>query len=434
MKKYILAATLMAAFMTTAFAQSGTNSSYSQYGLGLLSDQSTGFNRGMNGVGIGFHERNQVNVLNPASYSAFDSLTFVFDAGFSGQITNMSEGGQRINAKNADFEYAVAGFRAMKHLGISFGLIPYSNIGYNYATSGYVGGLQTVTQTTTYSGSGGVHQAYIGAGWEPIKGLAVGANVSFLWGDYSKGVSAVFDDSYAYTTARTYIASYHSYKLDFGVQYTLPLSVNNYMTIGATYSPGHSIGGNPQVISTSTNSTTTKSDTIPNTENGDAELNLDIPSAYGVGLMWNYKNKLKLGLDYSFQNWSKLNDLYYYADDFTSSYVVRSGNYMDRHKITLGGQITPNEMSRSFFNRVQYRFGMGYTSPYYKINGADGPKEYSVSAGFGIPIVNAYNNRSTLNISGQWVHTDGALIKENTFRINIGFTFNEKWFMKWKVE
>ena len=96
---------------TTAFAQSGTNSPYSQFGLGTLADQSTGFNRGMNGVGIGFREHNQVNPLNPASYSSIDSLTFIFDAGLSGQITNLKEGTKKVNAKNADFEYAVAGFR-----------------------------------------------------------------------------------------------------------------------------------------------------------------------------------------------------------------------------------------------------------------------------------------------------------------------------------
>ena len=53
---------------------------------------------------------------------------------------------------------------------------------------------------------------------------------------------------------------------------------------------------------------------------------------------------------------------------------------------------------------------------------------------FGIPIVNAYNNRSLLNISAQWVRQDSKVfITENTFRINIGLTFNERWFAKWKV-
>ena len=40
-----------------------------------------------------------------------------------------------------------------------------------------------------------------------------------------------------------------------------------------------------------------------------------------------------------------------------------------------------------------------------------------------------------LNISGQWVKASAKdLITENTFRINIGLTFNERWFNKWKVK
>ena len=40
-----------------------------------------------------------------------------------------------------------------------------------------------------------------------------------------------------------------------------------------------------------------------------------------------------------------------------------------------------------------------------------------------------------LNISGQWVRSSAkGLLNENTFRINIGITFNERWFMKWKVD
>ncbi len=68
----IIAAAVLSAMTITTYAQSGTNSPYSQYGLGLLSDQTSGFNRGMNGLGLGFHEHNQVNFQNPASYSAID--------------------------------------------------------------------------------------------------------------------------------------------------------------------------------------------------------------------------------------------------------------------------------------------------------------------------------------------------------------------------
>ena len=56
MKKiYITACFVMVALAT--YAQSGTNSPYSQYGWGVHADQTSGFNRGMNGVGIAFQEK-----------------------------------------------------------------------------------------------------------------------------------------------------------------------------------------------------------------------------------------------------------------------------------------------------------------------------------------------------------------------------------------
>ena len=123
MKKQFLAA-LMMSLALTVNAQSGMNSPYSQWGLGLLSDQTSGFNAGMNGVGLGFHEHNQVNYINPASYSSVDSLTFLFDAGISGQISNFNENGVKKSHKNANLEDVVAAVRAFGHMGVSFGILP----------------------------------------------------------------------------------------------------------------------------------------------------------------------------------------------------------------------------------------------------------------------------------------------------------------------
>ena len=113
---------------------------------------------------------------------------------------------------------------------------------------------------------------------------------------------------------------------------------------------------------------------------------------------------------------------------------MRGGMYSDRHKFTLGTEFTPNSMSRRFLNRVNYRAGASYATSYYKFNSNNGPKELSASIGFGIPIQNSLNNRSILNVSGQWVREFGSTINENSFRLTIGFTFNERWFAKWKVE
>ncbi len=433
MKKYLVAALMMAVCLQGANAQSGTNSPYSQFGLGLMSDQSAGFNRGMNGLSLGFHERNQINYLNPASYSSLDSLSFIFDAGLSGQITNFKDGSNRVNANNADFEYVVAGFRLFKNLGLSFGLIPYTNIGYSYSTTQDVNDANSTVATNTYEGSGGIHQVYLGIGWQPIHGFSIGVNGSYLYGDYERTVTNSYSDSYANTLTKKYTADVRSYKIDFGAQYTARLSKKDELTLGVTYGLGHKIGGNPTINIISTNSQTSVADTTTFSGNG---LKLSIPTSLGVGFMYNHNNSLKLGVDYNLQRWGNEEFPVFETDaNGNSTYAMQAGYYKDRHTITAGADFCPRENSRSFAQRVHYRAGISYATPYYYINGIEGPKELSASLGFGIPIINTWNNRSILNISAQWVRRSATnLITENTFRINIGLTFNERWFAKWKVE
>lgn len=431
MKKNIVCALFLTAMSLTAVAQSGTNSPYSQYGLGVLADQTSGFNRGMNGVGLGFREHNQVNFINPASYSAMDSLTFIFDAGVSGQITNFKENGKKLNANNADFEYAVAGFRAFKHVGMSFGILPFTNVGYSYSSSEPLSDGSSAYYTNTYSGSGGLHQIYLGVGWEPLKGLSVGVNGAYLWGSLDRSVSSSYSDAYVNTLSKTYSADVRSYNLMFGAQYQFALTKKDNVTLGATYTLGHKLGADPECTVQSTNSQTS----VTYSDTKTAKNGLEIPTMFGVGLSWNHSNRIKAGVDYSLQKWGSVVYPQYQGNDNSFTYEAQKGLFSDRHKVNLGVDYCDNERSRHFLGRIHYRAGASYATSYQKINGLDGPKETSVSAGFGIPIMNGWNNRSILNISAQWVHQGAKnLITENTFRINIGLTFNERWFMKWKVE
>ena len=416
-------------------AQSGTNSPYSQYGLGVLSEQSSGFNRGMNGLGLGFRESDQVNFVNPASYSSVDSLTFLFDVGMAGQITNFKEqtegGTRRVNANNADFEYAVAGFRLKRGVGLSFGVLPYTNIGYNYSGRKYDDSHQTYS-TFTFKGSGGIHQAYLGAGIEIMHDLSIGMNISYLWGTYDRSSVHVLSESSANTLAKYYQASVRNYKVDLGVQYSRQLTRKDALTIGLTYSFGHDIGGHPKCLSVSTNSQTNLADTTFMPSNG-RSTHLEIPSQYGIGVMWNHDGKWKIGLDYQLQTWGSVSSPVDVNINGVSDYVMKSGLYKDRHKIIVGGEYCSKSISKSFFERIRYRAGVSYTTPYLKINNTDGPKEMSASVGLGIPFV---NSGSILNISAQWLRQDAcrSLVSENTFRFNIGLTFNERWFAKWKLQ
>jgi hypothetical protein len=158
-------------------------------------------------------------------------------------------------------------------------------------------------------------------------------------------------------------------------------------------------------------------------------------------LGWKHGTKWFVGADFQLQQWGKLDFPDYFKDaNGEMTYALRSGMLKDRYKINIGADFLPTNNGRHLYERVHYRVGAGYTTPYYNINGQDGPKELSLSAGFGIPLGHVYWNRQghmrpLLNIGFQWSRMAAKdLITDNTFRINIGLTFNERWFAKWKVD
>ena len=93
--------------------------------------------------------------------------------------------------------------------------------------------------------------------------------------------------------------------------------------------------------------------------------------------------------------------------------------------------------------------GVSYSSPYMNIplgNGIastihEGPSELCVSVGMGLPLNNFINNRagikSMVNLGLQWLRRSPSsqnLVTENYFVLNLGVTFNERWFMKFKIQ
>ncbi len=429
MDKRSLVSLVMALVTSTVFAQvSSTLSPYSQFGLGILSDQSVGFNRGMSGLGIGWRNGKTVNVTNPASYSSIDSLTMIFDAGIMGQMTNFSENGAKKNKKTGSFDYFVSSFRLLPNIGVGFGVIPYSNIGYNYSNKSYIDNNIENYNTQTNTGDGGFSQAFVGAGWEFVKGLSVGFNFSYFWGKYDKLLTVISNDTYVNTLTKTYSTKVNSYKLDFGLQFQQSLNKNNLLTLGATVGLGHNLGAKATMIYANTNNTTSVS-----TVTTDSVMNaFDIPFSFGVGATLTHKNKLVVGVDYILQKWGSLD---YPSVNSQSAYVNTSGILKDRHKVTIGADWVPEATSRRLYNRIHYKAGLSYATPYYNIKGGDGPKEITLSGGFAIPLTNSWNNRSVLNITAQWVHMSAKnYIEENTFRLTLGLTFNERWFAKWKVD
>jgi len=253
-----------------------------------------------------------------------------------------------------------------------------------------------------------------------------------MWGELSHSIVNSYSDSYVNTLSRYYTAEVRNYKVDFGLQYSLNVGKEDNVTIGATYGLGHKLNSDATLNIVSNNSQTGVADSLTLTA-ADA---YEVPTTIGAGFAWKHGRKWAVGADYTLQKWSSTSyPVYSENGSGTPTYAAQAGTMSDRHKVVVGGMYCPKYNGRSIIQRTHYRAGVGYATPYLKINGKDGPKELSASVGLGIPITNQYNNRSTLNISAQWTHRNATdMIKENTFRVTIGMNFDERWFAKWKLK
>ncbi len=429
LKKKALTNALFLAGALTAGAQgvdpsSTVNSPYTRYGLGDLSEQVFANNAAMGGVGYALRTSEHINPMNPASYTAVDSLAFMFDIGMSLKSSNFQEGKYKSNAKNSSFDYLVMQFRLHPRLGFAVGYTPFSTVGYNFNRSKEIEGAGGVKITNTFFGDGNTQQIFAGLGFKILDNLSVGANISYLYGKLNYRTSANLDNG-GDQTVNYQKLSVSSYKADFGVQYTQPIDKKNSLTLGLAYGLGHQLNCT-YTTGTQVADVTGNSGYVQTSEDQKRD-GFGIPHTFGAGLAWNHANKLNVEVDYSLQKWSGV------------KYNDRTDLYNNRSKVALGAEYLPKAHARNYLARIKYRVGAYYTSPYLKVpyQGGiiDGPKEYGVSAGFGFPLSLNMRN-SVLSVTGQYVHVSpsvNGMLAENRFVIKLGLTFNERWFMKWRV-
>jgi len=109
-------------------------------------------------------------------------------------------------------------------------------VGYNFGTGR---SLSNIQYSEVYRGTGGAKPDIRWAAWEPLQFLSVGANLSYLFGNFSHS-SVVIPRSAASTalvgeTKQEF--SIRDMKCDLGVQLTYPVSQAKSVTLGMVYSP-----------------------------------------------------------------------------------------------------------------------------------------------------------------------------------------------------
>ena len=395
-------------FCGVAYAENGVMSPYSRFGYGFLRDNATSMQRTMGGTGYAMNSGRQINVMNPASYAAMDSLTFLFDMGVDMTAMWSSEGSKRENDFGGGLDYITMQFPLGKYMGASIGLLPYTSVGYSF-------GNAIDNGSVTRSGTGSLNQLYLGIAGRPFKGFTIGANVAYLFGTIVNDVYAYSD--YSTSTLFERSMSVRDYRLDFGAQYSFGVAKER-ITLGLVYAPEKDMHGKVYGVYYDTSAEKVVPDTVP----GDHSMagQYSTPEKWGAGINWQHDNKLMIEADFTYEPWSKAK--FGKVEDFETT------KFANRYRVGVGCQYVPNQRG-NYVQRIQYRFGGFYNRDYVMVN-ENNVRDFGVSLGFGLPVPGF---KSVINIGLEYRHRQAyptALVKEDYLNITIGLNFNEMWFRK----
>lgn len=406
----ILTVIAVMAIALGAAAQNGTLTPYSRYGFGILNDNASAAQRAMGGVGYAMNTGRQINVKNPASYAAIDSMTFLFDMGLDMVNLFSKEGDVSEKSMSGGLDYITMAFPVGKIMGASIGLLPFSSTGYSF-------GQSIDNGSVSRTGSGDISMLYAGLAINPFKNAYLGVNASYMFGTTINDVYA--SNAVGTTTLFERYMRVRDWRLDIGLQYAINFGRDHRAVLGLTYSPGKSFHGETYGVYYDYTL-----DQVPDTT-GYTNLkgNYSMPATYGVGISYSLRDNLLVAADFTYQPWKKAK--YASIENFE---VTELDN---RWKLAVGAQYTPRPRG-NYLQCIQYRVGAYYNHDYLMVRG-NSLREIGASIGFGFPIPGfktvmslglEYKNRQA---------TPNPLIKEQYLNLTLGINFNELWFHTSKI-
>ncbi len=363
-----------------------------------------------------------INPANPASYIAFDSNSFVFDAALNLRSGTLKTVDQSQKTRFGTLSNLYFGFPVTKWWRASLGLMPYSNVGYEIDDNQNVANVGNIL--TKYSGYGGLNKAYFGSAFSPVKNLSVGVNMTYIFGNIVKERARTFPDSaYFINSMARSTARLNKVNFDMGLMYRIQMKEGRFLQIGLTYNPSQKLDGHSELISYSyIYDYTTNLEKVKDTgsyvtgENGIVIL----PTAFGAGIMIGSSNRWLVTADVNWQKWSQFR------------YLGNNPGLKDNLRVSLGGQFRPSPIDMGkYYERINYRAGIRFEQSYLVIRETR-INDFGISFGVGLPMK---KTRSTMNIAveiGSQGTTQKNLIKENYVRFTLGTALQERWFLKRK--
>lgn len=413
-KKLIVPAFLF--FTLISFAQQGTSSPYSFYGIGDVKFKGTAENRAMGGLTI-YSDSIHLNFQNPASYTNLKLTTF--SLGGTYLTTDLSTNSQSEKARRTAMDYLAVGLPLGK-FGVGFGLMPYSSVGYNIQS--YKAATATDTQEIKqFSGTGGINKVFFGVGYKLTKKWSLGLDYSYNFGKIET-YSFRYKEGLQYGAREKNLSDISGGTLTAGVTFNTPINkqVNGFASL--TYSPDSKLSSaNFRNIATIQYSSMGAEIIVQSSDVDVDNTSMTLPSKLAVGFGIGQNKKWMLGTEITFQKSSNMGNRF---ND------INNVNYENATRYSLGGFFIPNYNSFSkYYQKIVYRGGLRYENTGLIINKTS-IKDYAVTAGLGLPIIGVFSNINIGLEYGQRGTTSAGLIQENYTNFTIGLSLNDKWFQK----
>lgn len=467
----------------SAKSQNSTYSPYSRYGLGELNATTFAHNAGMGGAYIA-HKPDSlmpifINGGNPAAYSLI-KLTSLEVGGlhsyskYTGSSTSLKKWG-------TNFAYGALGFPIRQKGGACFGIMPYSSVGYDLTNTSNTSGIGDVQYV--YSGSGGLNKVFLGYGVMPfnerlikfrkkhlyiadslkdlsrfayktresiskiLSDFSIGFNAQYIFGNMQQIAKVIYPNSIWYNnTYRERNLNMGDFTGNFGFQTAFTIdSVRNKnnkttgarralkekikFTIGGFMTLNNPLKVNYGVASYNYILNGFGQEVLRDTVlyKVDQSGTIRLPLEQGLGIGFKKGERINIVADFAITDWQK----FVFMDNIEK--------YSNNYRISAGVNYVPEKYAAgngAFWKRVNYRFGASYNTGYIQLNNNALVSSYGITAGVGIP-VGIGRLSSMVNISGQYGKmgpADNSSLKENYWRVNFGFSFSDRWFMKFRYD
>lgn len=365
----------------------------------------------MGEVGIAVPSRFELSFQNPA-FLPLNSLT-IFQVGLEMDRRSLKNDEQSTEEIAAGLRYLNFSFPVISEKWTtSFGITPYTTTNYKSFSVDSLNNNQT-TVLTNFTGRGGITSLSWANGFKLTKQLFVGIRASYLFGAIENKTRTFITDAFSSNDVVDFNdeSSYFGLGLELSAGYRKQLNDKKVLNFGAIYELSGDLKGRESRLFETLNSSGLVISTRFISEN--ERTSFTKPSSIGVGVSYQVYNKYTIGLDITSTNWEQ---------------TKNRDSFINTTKIGIGGRWTPeyNHVS-NYLKRIVYRMGVSFGNMPYEINGQK-IREFGINFGASLPVgVSSFDLAFKYGGLGT---TENSLIRETYFRIVIGATINDRWFIK----